>query len=216
MRNTKEQILLAALRLFARDGYEAVSVSDIAGELGITKGALYRHYAGKRDIFESILERMVQRDAEQAREHDLPEGTRGEMEDRYRAASPDDVVEFSKTMFRYWTRDEVAAPFRRMLTLEQFRDAEMARLYQQLLVSGPMDYLSDLFAALGVPRARREAAEFYGAMFLLYGVYDGAEDKTAVTALADEVLESAGKRLKERMDRGYGQQGDRHSQGDGE
>ena len=44
MENTKENILLAALHLFARDGYEAVSVSQIAGELGITKGALYRHY----------------------------------------------------------------------------------------------------------------------------------------------------------------------------
>lgn len=39
--NTKEKILVTALRLFAVYGYEAVSVSQIAGELGITKGALY-------------------------------------------------------------------------------------------------------------------------------------------------------------------------------
>ena len=38
MTDTKEQILITALHLFARDGYEAVSVSAIAGELGITKG----------------------------------------------------------------------------------------------------------------------------------------------------------------------------------
>ena len=41
---TKEKILITALRLFAQDGYEAVSVSRIAGELGMTKGALYKHY----------------------------------------------------------------------------------------------------------------------------------------------------------------------------
>ena len=35
--NTKEKILVTALRLFAVYGYEAVSVSRIAGELGITK-----------------------------------------------------------------------------------------------------------------------------------------------------------------------------------
>ncbi|MFR4009307.1 MAG: TetR/AcrR family transcriptional regulator [Christensenellales bacterium] len=58
MKDTKENILQVALGLFARDGYEAVSVSEIAGALGITKGALYRHYAGKRDIFDSILARM--------------------------------------------------------------------------------------------------------------------------------------------------------------
>ena len=33
MRNRKEEILIVALHLFARDGYEAVSVSQIAGEL---------------------------------------------------------------------------------------------------------------------------------------------------------------------------------------
>lgn len=37
MSKTKEKILLTALRLFAQDGYEAVSMSKIAGELGITK-----------------------------------------------------------------------------------------------------------------------------------------------------------------------------------
>lgn len=44
MSDTKERILMTALGLFARDGYEAVSVSRIAGELGMTKGALYKHY----------------------------------------------------------------------------------------------------------------------------------------------------------------------------
>lgn len=36
-KTTKEDILIVALHLFARDGYEAVSVSQIAGELGMTK-----------------------------------------------------------------------------------------------------------------------------------------------------------------------------------
>ena len=61
-KTTKEDILIVALHLFARDGYEAVSVSQIAGELGMTKGALYRHYESKRDIFEHIVKRMEQGD----------------------------------------------------------------------------------------------------------------------------------------------------------
>ena len=60
MSNRKEEILIAALNLFARDGYEAVSVSQIAGELDMTKGALYRHYKSKRDIFDCIVQRMEQ------------------------------------------------------------------------------------------------------------------------------------------------------------
>ena len=58
MERTKERILLEALDLFAREGYEAVSVRDIADRVGLTKGALYRHYRSKRDIFDSILARM--------------------------------------------------------------------------------------------------------------------------------------------------------------
>ncbi len=58
MGDTREKILLTALHLFARDGYEAVSVSDIARALSVTKGALYKHYASKRTIFDSIVERM--------------------------------------------------------------------------------------------------------------------------------------------------------------
>ena len=72
MTDTKENILMTALYLFARDGYEAVSVSAIAGELGMTKGALYRHYKNKRDIFDSIVERMYQIDAQRSQAYEVP------------------------------------------------------------------------------------------------------------------------------------------------
>ena len=55
MGDTKEAILTTALQLFAGNGYEAVSVSEIGGALGMTKGALYKHYKNKRDIFDHIF-----------------------------------------------------------------------------------------------------------------------------------------------------------------
>ena len=188
MGETKERILLEALRLFAANGYEGVSVSDIAGALGITKGALYRHYPGKRAIFDSILARMEQRDAEQAQGYSLPEGTLAETEDAYRAATVDAVIAFSKAMFRYWTQADFAARIRRMLTLEQFRSPEMGRLYQQYLASGPVGYVADLFAGLGIAQPQRKAVEFYAPMFLLYSVYDGAEQKEDVASMLDGIL----------------------------
>jgi len=193
MGDTGERILLTSLQLFARKGYEATSVSDVAGALGITKGALYRHFTGKRAIFDAILARMEQRDGEQARAHDLPEGTVEADAAAYETAAPAEVVAFSKAMFRYWTEDPFAAPFRRMLTLEQYLSSEMGRLYQQYLAAGPMGYVADLFRGLGLPDAERRAAAFYGPMFLLYSVYDGAEDKAAVTALLDGYLDQAEK-----------------------
>ncbi len=202
MHGTKEKILLTALRLFARDGYEAVSVSDIAGELGITKAALYRHYANKRAILESIVERMERRDAEQARDSGVPEGSRDTMEERYRGTSVEAMTGFGKAMFRYWTQDAFAAPFRRMLTLEQFRDPEMGRLYQQYLGAGPLGYMRDLFDALGLPDAEGEALRFYAPLFLLLSVYDAAEDKTEALALLDGAMERAGEHLTQALRKG--------------
>ena len=195
MGDTKERILLTSLELFAQKGYAAVSVSDIAGALGITKGALYRHFESKQAIFDAILARMEQRDGEQARDHALPEGTAKADEAAYEAATVGHVVSFSRAMFRYWTEDPFAAPFRRMLTLEQYTTPEMGRPYQQYLGAGPMGYVADLFAARGLTDPARRAAAFYGPMFLLYSVYDGATDKEAVTALLDETLENTAKNL---------------------
>lgn len=136
MKDTRENILLVSLRLFAQEGYEAVSVSQIAGELGLTKGALYRHYANKQAIFESILQKMEQMDAERAQAFELPEGTVQDMPQSYEIATPEALCAFSKAQFRYWAQDEFAAPFRRMLTIEQYRNEQMAALYQQYLAGG--------------------------------------------------------------------------------
>ena len=79
MADTKRKILFSGLRLFAVYGYEAVSVSQIAGELGITKGALYRHYKNKRDIFESIFKYVCQLDVERSQNAGIPEKEFSEM-----------------------------------------------------------------------------------------------------------------------------------------
>lgn len=54
---TKERILETALELFAQSGYLGTSMSDIAARLGITKAALYKHYAGKQEILDRIVQR---------------------------------------------------------------------------------------------------------------------------------------------------------------
>ena len=121
MGNRKEEILIVALHLFARDGYEAVSVSQIAGELDMTKGALYRHYKSKRDIFDCIVEQMEQGDNNQATDYGMPEDDKERIPEKYEAVSMDDFAKYSKSMFEYWTENDFASSFRKMLTIEQFR-----------------------------------------------------------------------------------------------
>ena len=177
MSNRKEEILIVALHLFARDGYEAVSVSQIAGELDMTKGALYRHYKSKRDIFDCIVQRMEQQDSEQARQNEVPEESIENVPEEYQNVSVEDFVGYSKSMFEYWTEDDFASSFRKMLTLEQFRNEEMQNLYQQYLVSGPAEYVKDLFKNMKIKNPEENAVKFYANMFFYYSMYDGAADK---------------------------------------
>ena len=321
MSEMKEKILRTALRLFAQEGYEAVSISRIAGELGLSKGALYRHYRDKRDVLDSIVREMERRDAEGAQEYALPgaeeteamaarrteengaqetraegqaagntsgaqdgepsegmgasavlsgglpggaefaaardgepsggaefaaardgepsggvgfsgareeepsgsAGFSGAREEEPSggaefpgareeepsggagfsgaqrealtngtespAITPRQLTEYARRMVRYWTRDEFAADFRRMLTLEQYRDPEMARMLRQYLTIGPMEYTALLLENMGVSHARERAAALCGGMYMLICAGDGAEDASECIALADAHLE---------------------------
>ena len=188
MGNRKEEILIVALHLFARDGYEAVSVSQIAGELDMTKGALYRHYKSKRDIFDCIVHRMEQQDGERTRENEVPEESIEKTPEEYQNVSLDDFVEYSKSMFEYWTEDDFASSFRKMLTIEQFRSEEMQKLYQQYLVSGPTEYVKDLFKNMKIINPEENAIKFYANMFFYYSMYDGAADKAKVKSRFEHML----------------------------
>ena len=196
MGNRKEEILIVALHLFARDGYEAVSVSQIAGELDMTKGALYRHYKSKRDIFDCIVQRMEQQDGEQARENEVPEESIEKTPEEYQNVSLYDFVEYSKSMYEYWTEDDFASSFRKMLTIEQFRSEEMQNLYQQYLVAGPASYVKDLFESIGIINAKDKAARFYAAMYFYYSIYDGAADKEKVKVEFVSAIKSLVQELK--------------------
>ncbi len=111
MSDTKKSILLSALGLFARDGYEAVPVSAIAGELGITKGALYKHYKNKRDIFDSIVSRMERHDAERANEFQMPTGSVSNMEEEYLRVTVDRLVEYARRSSGIGHRTALLPPF---------------------------------------------------------------------------------------------------------
>ena len=197
MGNRKKEILIVALHLFARDGYEAVSVSQIAGELDMTKGALYRHYKSKRDIFDCIVQRMEQQDGEQARRNEVPEESIEKMQEEYQNVSVEDFVGYSKSMFEYWTEEDFASSFRKMLTIEQFRSEEMQNLYQQYLVSGPTEYVKDLFKNMEIKNPEENAIKFYANMFFYYSVYDGATDKTKAKCQFEYMLDKIVEEMKQ-------------------
>ena len=135
-KNTKERILEEALRLFSQNGYMGTSMNDIAAKLGVTKAALYKHYTGKKEILDSIVEKMNRMDQERVKKYDMPEGKMEEVIAEYKDTALAKIKQFTKVQFLHWTEEEFPCCFRKMLTLEQYRDPQMAELYQNYLVSG--------------------------------------------------------------------------------
>ena len=180
--DTKERILETALELFAQSGYLGTSMSDIAKQLGITKGALYKHYKSKQEILDCIVERMNQMDYERAEEYEMPETEPDGFAEAYLHTPIAKIRTYSMAQFAHWTKEPFSSNFRKMLTLEQYRDPKLAQLYHDYLATGPTKYMAAIFRKLtdSDEAAMQLALEFYGPMFLLYSVYDGADEKESI------------------------------------
>ena len=86
-----------------------------------------------------------------------------------------------ESQFRYWTEDAIACNFRKMLTLEQYRNPKMSNFYQKTLGSGPVEFIEDLFREMkdqetwkkGNPK--QMAIELYAPFYLLLSISDAAD-----------------------------------------
>ena len=57
--NRKQEIIEAAKKRFAKNGYSPTSMDDIAKDVGITKASLYYFFKGKEQIFAAIIEEVL-------------------------------------------------------------------------------------------------------------------------------------------------------------
>ena len=60
-RATREQLIEVATRLFAENGYEDTSIEDVLAAAGVSRGALYHHFAGKDALFGAVVESVENR-----------------------------------------------------------------------------------------------------------------------------------------------------------
>jgi AcrR family transcriptional regulator len=62
---TREELLAAAARVFARRGYHGASIAEVADEAGYSHGAVYSNFEGKEDLFLALYEGWVARRVEE-------------------------------------------------------------------------------------------------------------------------------------------------------
>ena len=214
MAPTRERILDVSLRLFARDGYEAVSTSAIAGELGMTKSALYKHFPDKRAIFDCLVDAMLEKHRATVLEAGIALDSGESAARAYAATSPEDMAALGEALFTHWTADGSAVAFRRMLSLERYRDGRAARVYDEFFVNGQLAHHEAMFAemiAIGafVPGdARQMALDFWAPIHLLMQAVDsGMETQEATARVRAHVLAFAARHVNREWRPRFSQEG---------
>jgi len=62
LRSTRARLLDAAAEGFARHGFHAATVDDVAEAAGFTKGAVYAHFSSKEELFLTVIDRQIEED----------------------------------------------------------------------------------------------------------------------------------------------------------
>lgn len=146
--DTKQRILDEALTLFSEKGYANVFVGDIAERVGIKAPSLYKHYKSKKAIFDAIIDEMNRRFAEQAKAMQINGTDASKDAGIYENLSEDRLLKLGREFFLYYLHDDYNRKFRKMLTIEQFHDKELAKVYSKLYVDDPLSYQGMLFGYL--------------------------------------------------------------------
>ena len=182
-RNTKQTILNEALELFSTRGYDGVTVADIADAVGIKAASLYKHYKCKQDIFDSIL--MQAADAYSVFSAQFGVDGRNHEKDvaHYSEIELDTLIQTGVSTFLYFLHDETARKLRRMLTIEQYKNPDVSKLFTRQYINGPLNYQGAIFTAFmeqGIMKpldANVAAAHFYSPIYLMICLCDNCPER---------------------------------------
>ena len=146
--DTKQRILDEALTLFSEKGYANVFVNDIAEKVGIKAPSLYKHYKNKQAIFDAIIGEMNHRFEQQAQALSINGTDPTADAEIYKNMDEDHLVKLGNDLFMYYLHDSYTKRFRKMLTLEQFKDKDLAKVYSQQYFDSPLSYQGMLLGML--------------------------------------------------------------------
>lgn len=182
-RNTKEIILFESLRLFADKGYDGVTVRDIAAEVGIKQSSLYKHFKSKQEIFDTLVETMQLRFRDASISFQLPDGEIEEMAKKYATGGNEILKKISSEIFHFYLNDPYASQFRKMLSMEKYKNQEVDYIYQKVYIDTAISYQAALFDEMIQQGFMRKAdpevmaLQFFAPIFLLLNKYDGMAEK---------------------------------------
>lgn len=142
---TKEKIMDVALHMFSERGYEAVSIRDICGEVGIKESTLYYHFKNKMDILDSLIAKFKEH-IEGLLIHidEMPQMPSGKTKKKNDGSK--DILD--SYMMDSYLFDPFCNLMIRLMMIEQFHNEEMRALYEKTMFTDPYDIYLRVFRML--------------------------------------------------------------------
>lgn len=143
--STKDRIMDVALHMFSERGYEAVSVRDICGEVGIKESTLYYHFKNKKDILDSLITKFKDHISGLLSHLDeIPKTPSGKTKKKKSESS---LIVDSYMMDNYLF-DPFCNLMIRLMMIEQFHNEEMRALYEKTMFTDPYNIYLKVFGML--------------------------------------------------------------------
>lgn len=146
--DTKKKILEKALELFAANGYDSVSVGEIARAVGIKAPSLYSHYPSKQSIFDAIVEETALQYEKYTDGIDVHVQDAKKDMDVFSEITEDFLIQKVRRIFSYSLHNKAINLFRRMMTIEQLRSERLSALYTERYVERIINYHAEIFKSL--------------------------------------------------------------------
>ena len=143
--STRESIMDVALLMFSERGYEAVSIRDICGEVGIKESTLYYHFINKKDILDSLVEKF-RTHIEDLLSH-VDEITENPSQKKGKNADLS-VQMVDSYMIDSYLFDPFCNLMLRLMMIEQFHNEEIRELYEKTLFTDPYEIQMNIFKRL--------------------------------------------------------------------
>ena len=138
-KDTKERIMAAALDMFSQNGYAGTNIRELTASLGLVKSGLYKHFKSKKEIWNSLLDKMIAYYDERfgSPEHlpPVPDSLEG-------------LTAMTMQMVDFTIHDERIVMTRKMLAIEQFRDERAKALATKHFLTGLTDIFTHVFTSM--------------------------------------------------------------------
>lgn len=154
--NTREKIMDVALHMFSERGYEAVSIRDICGEVGIKESTLYYHFKNKKDILDSLVAKFRAHidgllghvDEISAKPEGKAEAASGKTKTSKSNTDDPGLLMVDSYMMDSYLFDPFCNLMLRLMMIEQFHNEEIRELYEKTLFTDPYDIQMNVFRKL--------------------------------------------------------------------